>query len=243
MSCSRRRRPGTARMKRRSTATSRGKASFSTARRGQPSARSKPSPAPPPPPRLSTVKVVFVAVRGRARLHVEGIRGRPAYAARLQARVAGAHGIRQAHASPTTGNVLVLFDAGKLELRSLIVAVARHAGEVRNGDSRALTRVDRVWHMLSAAAVTAKLRATPDAGLGAGEVARRLATLGDNSLPTPAPKTSLEILAGHVTSLPVLLLGAAAVLSLGMGAAVDAVVIGAVIVANAVVGYITERRV
>ena len=186
---------------------------------------------------------MFVAVSGRARLHVEGIRGRPVYAARLEARLAAAHGIRQARASSTTGNVLILFDAGKLELRSLIAAVTRHAGQVRNGDGRALTRVDGVWHTLSAAAVARELSANPDAGLDATDVARRLAVLGDNQLPTPAPKTSLEILAGHVTSLPVLLLGAAAVLSLGMGAVVDAVVIGAVIAANGIVGYITERRV
>src|SRR5438128_8459825 len=230
-------------MKRRSTATSRRKASSSTAKRGQPSARPSQAPAAPQPPRSPGVKVVFGAVRGRARLQVEGIRGRPVCAARLEARLAAAHGIRQARASSTTGNVLILFDAGKLELRSLIAAVTRHAGQVRNGDGRALTRVDSVWHTLSAAAVARELSANPDAGLDATDVARRLAVLGDNQLPTPAPKTSLEILAGHVTSLPVLLLGAAAVLSLGMGAVVDAVVIGAVIAANGIVGYITERRV
>ena len=40
-----------------------------------------------------------------------------------------------------------------------------------------------------------------------------------------------------------LLLGVAAALSLGMGAVVDAVIIGAVIAANGAVGYVTERRV
>ena len=96
-------------MKRRSTATSRRKASISTAKRGQPSARSAQHPTAP-----ATVKIVFVAVRGRARLRVEGIRGRPASAAGLQAHIAGAPGIRQAHASSTTGNILVLFDPAKI---------------------------------------------------------------------------------------------------------------------------------
>src|SRR5580765_1274174 len=210
MSCSRRRRPGTARMKRRSTATSRRKASFSTAKRGQPSARSAQHPTAP-----ATIKIVFVAVRGRARLRVAGIRGRPASAAGLQARIAGAPGIRQVHASSTTGNILVLFDTAKIDLRSLITAVARHAAEARNGDShsRAPARADTIWHTRSAAAIVQELGANAAVGLGAEEVARRLAALGDNSLPTPAPKTALEILAGHVTSLPVLLLGVAAVLS------------------------------
>jgi len=182
-------------------------------------------------------------VLGRARLQVEGVRGRPAYAARLAARLTGAHGVRQAHASSTTGNVLVLFDTAKLDLRSLIAAVARHASETRHGDAPTLTRVQGAWHTLSEAAVAERLGANPRGGLGAREVLRRLAALGDNSLPTPTPKTSLEIVAGHVTSLPVLLLGVAAALSLGMGAVVDAVIIGAVIAANGAAGYITERRV
>jgi Ca2+-transporting ATPase len=184
-----------------------------------------------------------VAVRGRARLRVEGIRGRPVYAARLQERIARAHGIRRAHASATTGNVLILFDAATIDLRSLIAAVARDAGAARNGDARQPTRVDGVWHTLSAGAVTQLLGADREAGLRVEDVGRRLATLGENSLPTPSPKSSLAIIAGHVTSMPVLLLGAAAVLSLGMGAVVDAVVIAAVIAANGTAGYVTERRV
>src|SRR5215467_10938178 len=225
-------------MKPKSTATSRRKASSSTAKRGQPSARSASPPTAPAP-----VTIVFVAVRGRARLHVAGIRGRSAFAARLQARLAGTHGVRQAHASATTGNVLVLFDAAKIDLRSLITAVVSHAAAARNGDAQALTQVDGVWHTLSASAVVHRLRADPSGGLDAAEAARRLTALGDNGLPTPAPKSALEIIAGHVSSLPVLLLGVAAALSLGMGAVVDAVVIGAVIAANGTVGYVTERRV
>src|SRR5262244_2774243 len=225
-------------MKPKSTATSRRKASSSTAKRGQPSARSASPPTAPAP-----VTIVFVAVRGRARLHVAGIRGRSAFAARLQARLAGTHGVRQAHASATTGNVLVLFDAAKIDLRSLIAAVVSHAAAARNGDAQALTRVDGVWHTLSASDVVRRLGADASGGLDAAEAARRLAALGDNGLPTPAPKSALEIIAGHVSSLPVLLLGVAAALSLGMGAVVDAVVIGAVIAANGTVGYVTERRV
>ena len=225
-------------MKPKSTATSRRKASSSTAKRGQPSARSASPPTAPAP-----VTIVFVAVRGRARLHVAGIRGRSAFAARLQARLAGTHGVRQAHASATTGNVLVLFDAAKIDLRSLITAVVSHAAAARNGDAQALTQVDGVWHTLSASAVVRRLGADPSGGLDAAEAARRLTALGDNGLPTPAPKSALEIIAGHVSSLPVLLLGVAAALSLGMGAVVDAVVIGAVIAANGTVGYVTERRV
>jgi Ca2+-transporting ATPase len=174
---------------------------------------------------------------------VEALRGRPEYASRLQARMEIAHGIRRAQASAVTGNVLVLFDPARLDLRSLIAAVARHAGEMRNGGPRTAPRADSAWHTMTADAVAERLRTDPSAGLGADDAARRLGEAGENSLPTPAPKSSLEILADHLTSLPVLLLGGAAVLSLGVGALVDAVVIVTVVGANAVVGYITERRV
>src|SRR5262249_2060056 len=163
-------------------------------------------------------------------------------------RIAGAHGVSQARASATTGNVLVLYDTGQLDLRSVIDAVTRHAGEASNGAPpdgapRAAAHGDSVWHTRSAAAVAHQLGVNPDTGLGAADAAARLLTLGDNSLPTPAPKSALEILTGQVTSLPVLLLGVTAALSLGMGAVIDAVIIGAVIGANTAVGYVTERRV
>ena len=154
-----------------------------------------------------------------------------------------AAGIRQARASATTGNVLVLFDAARLDLRSVIAAVARDARAVQHGGPRAEPPADTTWHTLTAEAVAERLRTDPSTGLGADDAARRLRDAGENSLPTPAPKSALEILSGHLTSLPVLLLGAAATLSLGVGAVVDAVVIGVVIGANAVVGYVTERRV
>jgi P-type Ca2+ transporter type 2C len=223
-------------MRARSTATSGQRGSSSPARPER-------SPAPLAPPHRITVEIVFVTVHGRARLHVAGLRGKPDYASRLQARLAVARGVRQAQASVVTGNVLVLFDPAALDLRSLITAVARHAGEVRNGGPRAAPRADSAWHTMTADAVSERLRTDPIAGLGADDAARRLAEAGENSLPTPAPKSSLEILADYLTSLPVLLLGGAAALSLGVGAVVDAVVIVAVVGANAVVGYVTERRV
>src|SRR5262249_61275018 len=130
--------------------------------------------------------LVFVAVRGRARLHVAGIRGRSACAARLQARLAGTHGVRQASASATTGNVLVLFDAARIDLPSLLAAVASHAAAARNGDARPLTRVDGVWHTLSASDVARRLGADPSRGAHARETATPPAAPARNSPPNPA---------------------------------------------------------
>ncbi len=148
----------------------------------------------PASPRLPAVKVVFVAVRGRARLHVEGIRGRPGFASRLEARIAGAAwhppGARELDDRQRPRPLR----RRKLELRSLIAAVARlrakraAAPAWRAPAFPGLTRADSIWHTVSAAAAARALGANPDTGLAADEVARRLATLGENSLPTPAPK-------------------------------------------------------
>jgi P-type Ca2+ transporter type 2C len=99
------------------------------------------------------------------------------------------------------------------------------------------------WHAMSVDEVIARLSTDPAVGLSASEAALRLAVEGPNRLPVPRPKSALAILCGHVTSLPVLLLGCAAGLSILTGAVVDAVVILAVVGLNAAVGYVTESRV
>ena len=58
-----------------------------------------------------TVVVVSQAVRGRARLHVPGLRRQPDLALYLQDRLAGDDRVRDVRASVVTGNVLVTFDA------------------------------------------------------------------------------------------------------------------------------------
>jgi Ca2+-transporting ATPase len=153
--------------------------------------------------------------------------------------------VRRAQASPVTGTVLILFDVDRLDLRRLIAAVARHAGAAHNGTGRVEhgPRVGAPWHAAPESALVARLRTSVTSGLSHGEARRRLVENGHNTLPAPAPKPAREILAGHLTSLPVLLLGAAAALALGTGALLDAGVIVAVVGVNAVVGYFTESRV
>jgi Ca2+-transporting ATPase len=84
---------------------------------------------------------------------------------------------------------------------------------------------------------------TAETGLSTEQASVRMAEAGANRLPEPAPRRALAIVADQLGSLPVLLLGGAAVLSLVSGAAVDAVAILGVVGINAAVGYVTERRV
>ena len=186
---------------------------------------------------------MFVAVRGRVRLHVEGLRGRPRLAARLEGGLAVSAAVRSVHANPVTGNILVTFDARRLALPRLVDEIRRHANGAPLPASARDRRLRASWHALPAAQVVGRLGTSPVTGLSSDEASRRLVAVGANRLPVPAPKTALAIITGHVTSLPVVLLGGAAALSLAVGAIVDAGVILAVVAANALVGYVTESRV
>jgi P-type Ca2+ transporter type 2C len=188
------------------------------------------------------VALISVAVPGRARLRVDGLRGRQSLALHLQARLSAHSGVRHVSASALTGNILVLFDVAGLDLARLVAAVAQHAGDSRAGPGSAPAASD-AWHALSTDRVAELLDTDSLKGLSSAVATERLARIGPNQLPGQQPRSALSILADHLTSLPVLLLGGAAALSLITGAPVEAAVVMAVVAANAVVGYFTESRV
>jgi Ca2+-transporting ATPase len=184
-----------------------------------------------------------VALPGRARLRVEGLRGRSDVATRLTEHL-GAHGaIQRVRASTITGNLLVLFDPRQLDLRALTGVIVRAEMGIPPGLAPGRPTREGAWHAMTVPAVLEQLATRPEKGLSSTEAAVRLAESGANGLPEPTPKTAVAIVAGHLTTLPVLLLGGAAMLSLLSGALIDAVVILAVVGINTTVGFITERRV
>jgi Ca2+-transporting ATPase len=198
---------------------------------------------------LTSVVVLSATVRGRARLHVPGLRRQPTLALRLRDRLGGDDRVHQVWASPITGNVLVRFDAGHLELAELRQRVAREVASYRvRGAGPPPSEVDlgvdgTAWHTRTAEDVIGSLNDTPALGLSRDEAERRLLESGPNRLPVPQPKSAFEILRDQIGSLPVLLLGGAAVASIATGGLVDGVAILAVIAINAGIGYATESRV
>jgi P-type Ca2+ transporter type 2C len=201
---------------------------------------------------------VSTAVRGRARFRVERVRGRPAFAARVADRVAGLEPVTGVHVSALTGGVLIYFDADRLALRDLTRELARAAvaaappkrgrsiiiaHDVAAGGPRRSGATPGAWHALTAMAVAEQLAVIPAVGLSSVEAKARLAQLGPNRLPRPQPRSGLAILAEQFATLPVALLGGAAVVSIVSGAVFDAAVIAGVILANGVIGYVTESRV
>ena len=97
------------------------------------------------------------------------------------------------------------------------------------------------WHALAAEEVARRLDGG-SGGLSSAEAARRLAALGPNRLPGGQGKSALRRLLGQFDNLLIYVLLAAAAVSLGLGHAVDAAVILAVVVANAAIGFIQEGR-
>ncbi|MBC7938888.1 MAG: hypothetical protein H7Z19_03845, partial [Chitinophagaceae bacterium] len=81
-----------------------------------------------------------------------------------------------------------------------------------------------------------------DHGLSAADAAARLARDGTNEILDITGRSASEILLGQIRSVPVALLGGSAALALATRAYVDAGAIGTVLVANATLGFVTERR-
>jgi Ca2+-transporting ATPase len=86
-------------------------------------------------------------------------------------------------------------------------------------------------------------RCVREVGLASDEFRSRLATVGPNAQPAARQKPAREIITGHLTSLPVALLGGAAALSLATGGLAEASAILGVVAANTAIGYATESRV
>ncbi|HEY7520452.1 MAG TPA: cation-transporting P-type ATPase [Methylomirabilota bacterium] len=164
----------------------------------------------------------------------------------LEARLAGHSAVRNVRINPLTGSVLVHFDTRLLPVSRLLSELAKEAATSRsgrNGHRSGTPLPTDGWHTRSSAEVIERLATSAESGLAGAEAERRRLAHGGNVLPEHRPKSAIAIVRGHLTSLPVVLLGGAAVLSLLGGAVVDAAVILAVVAANAAVGYATESRV
>ena len=100
---------------------------------------------------------------------------------------------------------------------------------------------DSAYHAVPADDVLASLDVTR-AGLSAAEAAARLARHGENRLPEAAPRSALLRFAAHFNHVLIYVLLGAAVITAGLGHVIDTGVILAVVVANAVIGFVQEGR-
>ncbi|HEU4525730.1 MAG TPA: cation-translocating P-type ATPase [Gemmatimonadales bacterium] len=97
------------------------------------------------------------------------------------------------------------------------------------------------WHALAPADALARLDASPR-GLTEAEAARRLERYGPNRFRRAPPVSAWRILLTQLRSVIVLLLVVAALVALATGDPLDAAAIGAVLVLNVALGFVTELR-
>jgi Ca2+-transporting ATPase len=98
------------------------------------------------------------------------------------------------------------------------------------------------WHALDAGEVLRTLDTSLARGLSAAKAARALAVAGPNVLAGIAPRSSLDIVAGQIFTVPTALLAGAAGVSVLLGDLWEAGAITLVVGSNVVVGYFTESR-
>lgn len=211
------------------------------------------------------VEIVHAIVPGRARLRIPGLHRSESFKQRVEAQLAAYSHVLSVNASPLTGTVLVLFHhghgAGEIAAaieawlvsgqeaaqpapspRPFTAAPTRRKSTRALGQSPAAVPAVRSWHRLVVDQALAEFDSDPLLGLSTQEAALRLARYGPNSLTRAMPRSALSIFIGQFKSLPVILLGASAVLSVATGGLADAVVILGVVLINAGIGYITESQ-
>lgn len=98
------------------------------------------------------------------------------------------------------------------------------------------------WHRLTPEQALERLEVDPARGLSHEEASRRLAAWGPNVLPQQPPPSLFELILRQVKNFIILLLLAAAALSLMLGEGANALAILAALVLNAMVGVLMDVR-
>jgi Ca2+-transporting ATPase len=100
----------------------------------------------------------------------------------------------------------------------------------------------QAWHILSGGEICKKLSVEPEKGLSDREVTRRLMEFGHNSLIIKKGVNPVFLFLGQFKDFMVLVLMVATLISGLLGEIADAVTILAIILVNAVLGFIQEYR-
>ncbi len=104
------------------------------------------------------------------------------------------------------------------------------------------SQIDYPWHTLSGKDVTGHLAVTREEGLSEGEAERRQEIYGKNELQESPPTSIWTMIYEQFTSFVVILLLVAAVISAVLGDWVEAAAIMTIVLLNAVLGVVQERR-
>ena len=101
---------------------------------------------------------------------------------------------------------------------------------------------DSDWHVLHADEVLKRLATFSDKGLSSEEAGRRLEQFGPNALTEAPPPTFWQMLWEQFNNFVVIMLIVAAAISGVLGEWIDATAIMAIVVLNAALGVVQQRR-
>lgn len=216
------------------------------------------------------VEPIHIAVGGRVRFKVRGLKHTKSLKHYLELRLSGQMGIERVSASPLTGNVLVVFNnhwrVGKIAslIRDYLcdyhqqltrspacasIPLDKLAGDGGRPISQGQTAIPNLddlssdpWHTKGIETVTSFFGASQETGLSHEAVQLNLQRYGGNALPEPKRRSALGMFLSYFNSGPVALLAVAAGLSIVTGGIADAAVIMGVVLINACLGYATESK-
>lgn len=103
------------------------------------------------------------------------------------------------------------------------------------------SKVNTAWHQMATEDVLATLR-TDGSGLSSGEAAARLEQYGPNRLPEPTRQNPLIRFLRHFHNILIYVLLGSAAITATLGHFADTLVILAVVIVNAVIGYLQEGK-
>ncbi|MDI1477868.1 cation-transporting P-type ATPase [Polyangium sp. y55x31] len=207
----------------------------------------------------------------RLRVEVAGLFGEPLRARRIERALGALPGVVEARANEHTGTVLCVLAPDAETTRADVLAILAEHEDSQGPPPPSLSRIAEnaaasvhdllrtyktngrdeneedttpatPWHARSIDELTQAFSVDLRTGLSAAEAHRILREVGPNVLAGVAPRTSLEILAGQVFTVPTALLAGAAGLSVLLGDLLEAGAILLVVGSNVVVGYFTESR-
>ena len=98
------------------------------------------------------------------------------------------------------------------------------------------------WHGMTVEAVQQQLQTTLERGLSSEDISLRLARYGPNSIREAKTKSPGRIFAAQFADFMIVVLLAAAVIAGFLGEPADTVAIVAIVVLNAVIGFVQEYR-
>ena len=99
-----------------------------------------------------------------------------------------------------------------------------------------------MYHLISEIEVIRQFKSDPHKGLSTGEAEKRLAASGPNSLPVVSPVPLWKKFISQFQNLLVIILLVATLVSFLLGETVDAIAIAAIVIINAVIGFVQEVK-